>query len=114
MVVTIYYYIGYKYKVTTWYLTGFPNGSNLGATVFKRKIRTHLDLLSNPQSGGKSYYFIVVVQGRGLKRNCTRNILIEKNESRKFMLFANRNTQKNMQLLDKIHFVFTAALTSRR
>ena len=29
MVVIIYYYIGYKYKATTWYLTGFPNGSNL-------------------------------------------------------------------------------------
>ena len=33
MVVIIYYYIGYKYKATTWYLTGFPNGSNLGSTV---------------------------------------------------------------------------------
>ena len=29
------------------------------------------------------------------------------------MFFANRNTQKNMQLLDKIHTVFTAALTHR-
>ena len=29
MVEIIYYYIGYKYKATTWYLTGFPNGSNL-------------------------------------------------------------------------------------
>ena len=29
------------------------------------------------------------------------------------MFFANRNTQKNMQLLDKIHTVFTAALTDR-
>ena len=27
------------------------------------------------------------------------------------MFFAKRNTQKNMQLLDKIHTVFTAALT---
>ena len=26
MVVVIYYYIGYKYKATTWYLNGFPNG----------------------------------------------------------------------------------------
>ena len=33
MVVIIYYYIGYKYKATTWYLTGFPNGSNLGSIV---------------------------------------------------------------------------------
>ena len=33
MVVIIYYYMGYKYKATTWYLTGFPNGSNLGSTV---------------------------------------------------------------------------------
>ena len=33
MVVIIYYYIGYKYKASTWYLTGFPNGSNLGSTV---------------------------------------------------------------------------------
>ena len=33
MVVIIYYYIGLKYKATTWYLTGFPNGSNLGSTV---------------------------------------------------------------------------------
>ena len=34
MVVIIYYYIEYKYKATiTWYLTGFPNGSNLGSTV---------------------------------------------------------------------------------
>ena len=30
--------------------------------------------------------------------------------SRKLVFFANRNTQKNMQLLDKIHTVFTAAL----
>ena len=29
MIVIIYYYIGYKYKATTWYLAGFPNGSNL-------------------------------------------------------------------------------------
>ena len=27
------HYIGYKYKATTWYLNGFPNGSNLGSTV---------------------------------------------------------------------------------
>ena len=33
IVVIIYHYIGYKYKATTWYLTGFPNGSNLGSTV---------------------------------------------------------------------------------
>ena len=33
MVVIIYYYIGYKYKATTWYLNGFPNGSNLESTV---------------------------------------------------------------------------------
>ena len=33
MVVIIYYYIDYKYKATTWYLTGFPNGSNLESTV---------------------------------------------------------------------------------
>ena len=33
MVVIIYYYMGYKYKATTWYLTGFPNGSNLGSTA---------------------------------------------------------------------------------
>ena len=31
--------------------------------------------------------------------------------SRKLVFFANRNTQINMQLLDKIHTVFTAALT---
>ena len=30
--------------------------------------------------------------------------------SRKLVFFANRNTQKNMQLLDKIQTVFTAAL----
>ena len=30
--------------------------------------------------------------------------------SGKLVFFANRNTQKNMQLLDKIHTVFTAAL----
>ena len=28
--VVIYYYIGYKYKASTWYLNGFPNGSNHG------------------------------------------------------------------------------------
>ena len=33
MVVIIHYYIDYKYKATTWYLTGFPTGSNLGSTV---------------------------------------------------------------------------------
>ena len=30
--------------------------------------------------------------------------------SRKLVFFANRNTQKNMQFLDKIHTVFTATL----
>ena len=33
MVVIIYYYIGYKYTATTWYLIGFLDGSNLGSTV---------------------------------------------------------------------------------
>ena len=33
MVVIICYYMDYKYRATTWYLTGFPNGSNLGSTV---------------------------------------------------------------------------------
>ena len=33
--------------------------------------------------------------------------------SRKLVFFANRNTQKNMQLLYKIHTVFTAALRLR-
>ena len=33
MIVIIYSYIGFKYKATTWYLNGFPNGSNLGLTV---------------------------------------------------------------------------------
>ena len=28
-----YYIIGYKYKAITWYLNGFPNGSDLGSTV---------------------------------------------------------------------------------
>ena len=27
------HYKGYKYKATTWYLNGFPTGSNLGSTV---------------------------------------------------------------------------------
>ena len=27
------HYKGYKYKATTWYLNGFPAGSNLGSTV---------------------------------------------------------------------------------
>ena len=34
--------------------------------------------------------------------------------SRKLVFFANRNTPKNMQLLDKIHTVFTAALRMSR
>ena len=33
IVVIIYYYMGYKYKATTWYLPGFPNDSNFGSTV---------------------------------------------------------------------------------
>ena len=33
MVVIIYSYIGCKDKATTWYLNGFPGGSNLGSTV---------------------------------------------------------------------------------
>ena len=33
MVVIIYYYMDYEYKATTWYLTGFPNGRDLGSTV---------------------------------------------------------------------------------
>ena len=34
--------------------------------------------------------------------------------SRKLVFFANRKTQKNMQLLDKIHTVFTAALNTHK
>ena len=34
--------------------------------------------------------------------------------SRKLVFFANRNTQKNMQLLDKIHTVFTTALNKNQ
>ena len=30
---TSIHYKGYKYKATTWYLNGFPTGSNLGSTV---------------------------------------------------------------------------------
>ena len=37
MVVIIYYYIGYKYKATTWYLTGFPNGSTFSVLVANPK-----------------------------------------------------------------------------
>ena len=33
MVVIIYCYICCKDKATTWYLNGFPDGSNLGSTV---------------------------------------------------------------------------------
>ena len=33
MVVIVYCYIGCKDKVTTWYLNGFPEGSNLGSIV---------------------------------------------------------------------------------
>ena len=52
-----------KYETSSWYLNGFPDGSNIGGqqyntgekpTVIQRKIRTHLDLLSIPQlEGGK-------------------------------------------------------------
>ena len=30
---SIHYYKGYKYKATTWYLNGFPTGSNLCSLV---------------------------------------------------------------------------------
>ena len=33
MVVIIYCFIGCKERVSTWYLNGFPDGSNLGSTV---------------------------------------------------------------------------------
>ena len=33
MAVIIYGYIGCEDKATTWYLNGFPDGSNLGSTV---------------------------------------------------------------------------------
>ena len=33
VVVIIYCYIGCEDKATTWYLNGFPDGSNLGSTV---------------------------------------------------------------------------------
>ena len=33
MVVIIYCCIGCKDKATTWYLNGFPEGSNLGSTI---------------------------------------------------------------------------------
>ena len=49
--------IGCKYKAF-WHLNGFPDDSNIGlqywvTVFFLRKIRTRLDLLSIPQSGGK-------------------------------------------------------------
>ena len=51
--------IGCKDKTSSWHLNGFPDGSNVGSAVvvgclIKRKIRTHLDLLSIPQSGEKN------------------------------------------------------------
>ena len=33
VVVIMYYYVGYKYKATTWYLIGFLNDSDLESTV---------------------------------------------------------------------------------
>ena len=51
MVVVIYYYIGYKYKATTWYLNGFPNGYydkiylqliNMGGLRLQRAIGTDI------------------------------------------------------------------------
>ena len=33
MLVIIYCYIGCKDKATTWYLNGFPDGSDLGSTI---------------------------------------------------------------------------------
>ena len=32
-VVIIYFFIGCKDKTSTWYLNGFPDGSNLGSTI---------------------------------------------------------------------------------
>ena len=37
MVVIIYCYINYEDKATTWYLNGFPDGNNLGSTVYVGK-----------------------------------------------------------------------------
>ena len=58
------------------------------------------------------------IEALGSNEIATRNILIEKKRipplSRKLVFFANRNTQKNMQLLDKIHTVFTAALKPKK
>ena len=57
-----------------------------------------------------------VVQGRGLERNCTRNILIEKMNpalKQEISAFCDPEHPKNMQFLDKIHTVFTAALTPK-
>ena len=33
IVVIIYCYISYKDKANAWYLSGFPDGSNLGSTI---------------------------------------------------------------------------------
>ena len=67
---------------------------------------------------GGSLYEIYSVQnstnrGTWLKQNCTRNILIEKKTNpalkQKISVFCEPEPQKNMQLFDKIHTVFTAA-----
>ena len=58
------------------------------------------------------YVELCIVWGRGLKRNCTRNIVIEKKCTRKLVFFANRNKfiAALKSLFDEIHTVFTAAL----
>ena len=71
MVVVIYYYIGYKYKATTWYLNGFPMVVTLGLqynigetptvilyTYINQLLLTSRALVANPKKttlhGGQS------------------------------------------------------------
>ena len=50
--------------------------------------------------------------GKGTKTKLHEEYPHRKKRIPPLVFFANRNTQKNMQLLDKTHTLFTAALTS--
>ena len=60
---------------------------------------------------GWSLYQIYSFQKFHQSRHLAKTKLHPEYPHRNLVFFANRNTQKNMQLLDKIHAVFTAALS---
>ena len=68
VVILLYYYIGYKYKATTWYLTGFKEKSNAPSPMVvtlgqQLQFLTFSVLVANPK---KLLFYTVANPARGL------------------------------------------------